>query len=182
MYTDRPRDFDRDDYWASTPGLVAIAGDPTHRRIEVESFSGGKVAKLFAALRKIRCEFAPSSRDGPPAKGSARGYYCQGKAPRNKVITMSRGERDLYDRPNWGQQRCADALRILDDNGYIKKPFKNRGARRARSRAEMSRRIWRPNAKEKRGFRRRDNSSEGCTADLLRISLQRKPVYYRYGR
>ena len=35
---------------------------------------------------------------------------------------MRRAERALCDRENWDQDRCADALSILDNDAYIKNP------------------------------------------------------------
>ena len=50
LYTDRPRDFDHEDTWGVLPGLVAIACDPLHRCLEIESCSGGKITKLSDIL------------------------------------------------------------------------------------------------------------------------------------
>ena len=127
VFTDRPRDFDHDDYWATFPALQAIASDPLHRCLEVEGCSGGKVTKLSSALRRIHRKFAPSALHERPSVAANRSpYFSQREAKCAKTLAISRREALALDSARWNQERCKSALSKISRDEYIQKPFRGR--------------------------------------------------------
>ena len=127
IYTDRARDFDRGNYWSLLPKLAAIASDPLHKCLEVESCPGGEMTRLSALLRKIHRKLAPSDMSNIARNSLARSsYFSQRSGGRQGSHVRTCEEDRLLQNENWTEKRCGMILMRLDSDAYVKRPFRKR--------------------------------------------------------
>ena len=132
LFADRARGLDRADTWRLLPAMRAVASDPLHRVIELESCFGSKRNRLSMALRRCHLKFSPSLSGAQRMPTGAYGgpgatFYTRRNPDHKERISPSLGGISAQDGKYWSQKKAKKVLKKLESGEYIGEPFASRG-------------------------------------------------------